>query len=444
MQIIKTACGFSKHPYFEIKNVVVTLGLCVVLASGPKYALANDSTTDSLESFGDIMQFALPLAGLGATYLTDDPEGRKQFYKSILTALGTTTALKGVYGKLRPSSTSKTSYPSGHTTSAFAGAAFIDQRYGHGWGSVAYVAAAITGYSRVRADKHFFDDVVAGASIGVMSNLLWVTPHDGNVVIAPAIIGDGIGVVLSVKESVPNQKKSFSPNTLKPKFRYELALGGASVQENFITAPGSTGTTFNLDLFEKIDDPTTTANALFEWFIDDRSELRFTLFPFESRDNGSFSQPVVFDSATFPANTPIRSAWRHYDLRATYIYGLLPKSNWHLGIGASLSYQLTEIDLKTTDNSVSAKLDNSVYLPLLHTSVGYRFTPRIALYAEFNGISLSDDSMRDGNLVLRYKLNRYWDVGIGGGYYERSIKTSELNNDVEYNTGYITVGYTFY
>jgi len=405
---------------------------------------AKDDTTQKLEDFGDIMQYALPLAAFGATYAMDDEEGRKQFYKSFLTALGTTTALKGVYAKLRPQSTSRTSFPSGHTTAAFAGAAFIDQRYGHGWGVFAYTAAGITGYSRVRSENHFADDVVAGASIALMSNWLWTTPYDSNVSVTPTVMGDGVGFAVSVREDVGD---SGHRNTLvneNPRMRYELAMGGAGLKRNYITSPATTGTRFDLHNFERRDDPTTSANATLEWFINDRSTVRFSFWPFESRDNGRFATPVSFAGSVFPAATDIKSAWRHYDLRTTYIYDVLPDSSWHLGVGGALTAQFTEIDLQTADNSVSATVDDQVILPLLHVSLGYRFTRDLALVAEMNGISRSEDKMLDAGMTLRYRLDHYWDIGVGVGIYERDIATSGLKNDLRYNTAYVAVGYSFY
>ena len=414
------------------------------LLMSPGYSLAEDDTTQALEDFGDIMQFALPLTALGTTYVLGDEEGSKQFYKSFFTALGTTTALKGVYSKLRPKSKSRTSFPSGHTTAAFAGAAFIDQRYGHSWGAIAYTAAGITGYSRVRSENHFADDVVAGASIAIMSNWFWTTPYESNVSIMPTLMGDGLGLALTVTDQVEEKNQRIDSNQLRPKFRYELTMGGAGLKRNYITAPGATGTTFDLHDFERRDDPTTSANAMLEWYMTERSSLRFSFWPFESRDNGQFAQPVNFAGSTFPASTDIDSAWRHYDFRTTYIYDVLPDANWHLGVGGSLSAQFTEIDLQTADNSVNASLDDTVVLPLLHASLGYRFQQDLLLFTEVNGVSLSEDKLLDASLVLRYELDHYWDVGIGIGMYERNIDTADFKNDLRYNTAFISVGYTFY
>ena len=80
---------------------------------------------DNLTKFGDVMQIALPALGLGATYIYDDREGRKQWLYTGATAIGSTSVLKVVYAKMRPNfSESRTSFPSGHTTGAF-----LDQRW---------------------------------------------------------------------------------------------------------------------------------------------------------------------------------------------------------------------------------------------------------------------------------------------------------------------------
>ncbi|WP_266362228.1 phosphatase PAP2 family protein [Tellurirhabdus rosea] len=65
------------------------------------------------------------------------------------------------------------SFPSGHTTSAFALfclLALLDERKGRGW-FFALLAAAV-GYSRVYLFQHFVEDAYAGALIGVTSTVV--------------------------------------------------------------------------------------------------------------------------------------------------------------------------------------------------------------------------------------------------------------------------------
>jgi membrane-associated phospholipid phosphatase len=66
------------------------------------------------------------------------------------------------------------SFPSGHTTAAFAFFAFVSLLFHHKkWVQVAcLIMAALAGYSRMYLSQHFLEDVVAGASIGLTCFLI--------------------------------------------------------------------------------------------------------------------------------------------------------------------------------------------------------------------------------------------------------------------------------
>jgi len=89
--------------------------------------------------------------------------------------------VKFISHEVRPDSTDKYSFPSGHTFNAFLGAEFLRQEYKDvsPWIGVAgYVVAAGTGYLRMYNDKHWFNDVVAGAGMGILSTRIayWIYP----------------------------------------------------------------------------------------------------------------------------------------------------------------------------------------------------------------------------------------------------------------------------
>ena len=59
------------------------------------------------------------------------------------------------------------------------GAAFIHKRYGWKYSIPVYVGATFVGYSRVQADKHFVEDVIAGATVGIFSSFYFTKSYKG-------------------------------------------------------------------------------------------------------------------------------------------------------------------------------------------------------------------------------------------------------------------------
>ncbi len=131
------------------------------------------TSVEKVELAGDIFQVALPFAGLASTYFLDDKNGRNQFWDSYLTSISLTYFLKLAVDKTRPNGDCCESFPSGHTTAAFSGAMFIQRKYGFKYGFPSLLLSSYVAYSRVHANKHFLEDVVVGAWIGSLGNLIF-------------------------------------------------------------------------------------------------------------------------------------------------------------------------------------------------------------------------------------------------------------------------------
>ncbi|SHJ09601.1 phosphatase PAP2 family protein [Algibacter luteus] len=133
-----------------------------------------------LEDTGDILQIAIPsIAGL-TTIIKKDWKGTKQFALSYGTSFIVTHSLKKIIKKERPEGRNLfDAFPSGHTTSAFSGASFIQRRYGWKYGKWAYLGAAIVGVSRMEGPDGWHDlwDVLAGALVGIGSTYLFTTEY---------------------------------------------------------------------------------------------------------------------------------------------------------------------------------------------------------------------------------------------------------------------------
>ncbi len=143
-------------------------GLLALTLLGPGPALARSTT----QTLGDVGQIAVPAAGLVVAGAHRDGKGVVQLAEALGTTLAVVYILKPTVDRTRPNGGSQ-SFPSGHAASAFAGAAFLQIRYGWGWGVPAYAAAAFVAYSRVESKEHWTSDVIAGGAIGIACNLVF-------------------------------------------------------------------------------------------------------------------------------------------------------------------------------------------------------------------------------------------------------------------------------
>ncbi|WP_273568223.1 phosphatase PAP2 family protein [Maribacter halichondriae] len=133
-----------------------------------------------LEDIGDVLQLALPITAGIMTLVKKDYKGTKKLAFSYGTTLAVTYSLKYLTKKARPEDRNHfDSFPSGHTSSAFSGASFIQRRYGWKYGAPAYVLATLVGISRTEAPDGYHDgwDVLAGAAVGIGSTYLFTKPY---------------------------------------------------------------------------------------------------------------------------------------------------------------------------------------------------------------------------------------------------------------------------
>ena len=147
---------------------------------------------------------------LGAAWLAGKTTGHPGLSSSALRIAGgiassaaVASVLKEVAGRARPyeapqdpdefrAFSGHTAFPSGHTTVAFSLASGIDHETTARWVPfVVYPMAGLVGWSRLRDNRHWMSDVVAGALIGT-----WTT-HKFQMLVRPGKAGSGVELDLA-------------------------------------------------------------------------------------------------------------------------------------------------------------------------------------------------------------------------------------------------------
>ena len=160
--------------------------VCACLAIGLLAMSSTAQAKGALELYGDIAQIAIPTFAGGVSIVKKDKEGVAQLLVGTGLTIGTVQGLKCATDLERPDGGAR-SFPSGHTAAAFAGASYLHYRYGWKWGLPTYSAAAVVGYSRVEADRHYWYDVVAGAALANLVAYVMTDTFDDDVIVIPIL-----------------------------------------------------------------------------------------------------------------------------------------------------------------------------------------------------------------------------------------------------------------
>lgn len=163
--------------YVLFAGTFVTIGLLVFedAVSDPfQVKQARNKTLGDSSRYGDWLGQLIPNAlyagGMAIAGHYKDPKGYDRaigMFKATAYASTATTILKYTAREPRPYDHHvKNSFPSGHTTTAFAFSGYVAAEHGWGWGIPAVLGSTFIGYSRINDNRHWLHDVVAGATIG--------------------------------------------------------------------------------------------------------------------------------------------------------------------------------------------------------------------------------------------------------------------------------------
>lgn len=440
--------------HFQASRLNRAIAASIFLISIPNLSQAQseifENQSGTISEIGDVVQIALPAGALIGSLWIGDTEGAWQLTKGVAATAAITHTLKFGYERLRPDGSENNSFPSGHTSAAFSGAAYIHHRYGNAWGIPAYAAATFVGGSRLWANKHYIDDVLAGGSIAVMSSLYFTDPYNPtDLVIAPSF-GDGqIGLAMSYTPGLAGSKARSSSNVdsgwgkkeTELMRRYSLLIGGFDTNKNSINEQGQNG--FDLNDFSKESEPNTYASAMLKWGLDKQQYLAFEFTPMETRDTATLKEDIIFGGKSYATGSEVISAYRNWTLAADYMFRLLPDSRWKADIGAGIAFVGQSIRLDDYNGNNLGEHDDLFVVPSLAVEGGYQFTESISasIGYKYSGLSEYQSDSLWGS--VEYQFNERWSTSLFYGQFAQNTDTDEYYNDAVFDYGGFSVDYSF-
>ncbi len=413
---------------FDTSSRWLTAGL--VLGLG---VYLESADVDDVRDLGDVTQLLTGAFALTANLIIGDREGLKQFGYVAGTTLITTHALKEIIDKTRPDESGDNTFPSGHTSASVMGAAYLWRRYGPKWGTPASVLAVYTGASRVRGQKHFGDDVISGAALGLISNWLWTDPIDERVRMSLFPTDGGAGLQIEYDPTARSVTRSFDDETeILPSHFFLWEIGGADVTRNHTISPNPGGTSIDWR-FDQSNNPTTTAFVSVGWALspESRHGVYLAFAPFEVRESFDVLDDLDFAGETFSAGSYARSRYVVHDYRVGYGYTFFDTKRYGLTLGGSLAVFDTVLEL--TSGDIKAKTGATVVRPTV--AVRFEAAPanRWLIFAAYNVWQDSEVSFQDLTAQVAFRIDDSWALSLGYRYVDREIDIDELFNDVNRN-----------
>ena len=194
---------------------------------------AESSTGKKIKKSGDIMQWVpLAMAGILVIYHLDNnflkirwkehfcedffsyerykDDGLSQLALSYGMSMGAYALINAAFQRPRPRDMFKEtkshhwfaggkSFPSGHSTNAYAPAFFIAWRYGWLTATPALLAAAYTGWSRIAVSAHYITDVVAAAGLSALISWIFTHPYKVGKAQVSVSSANGIGAGVNIQ-----------------------------------------------------------------------------------------------------------------------------------------------------------------------------------------------------------------------------------------------------
>lgn len=182
--VLETSC--ARRENFQAQQLIFPTAALALGSAGINNHFVDSRGTRRHYSFDDELQYApyVVYAGLG---FIPGVKHNHNFGDRVLAGAtafvvmaGVTEGLKHTVREMRPDGTERNSFPSGHAAKAFCGAELTRIEYGNAYGAAAYAFAVTTGVMRVVNNRHWCNDVLAGAGIGFLSAHVgyWLLPYE--------------------------------------------------------------------------------------------------------------------------------------------------------------------------------------------------------------------------------------------------------------------------
>ena len=232
---------------------------------------------------------------------------------------------------------------------------------------------------------------------------------------------------------------SFNVLSLNGQASFDLETGAVGTGYNNVRIPGDQGTLFSLkdDLISKTE---IFFRLRVNYTIKSRHTLSLLYAPLETVSRGNVPYDILFEGATFPANTDLTGTYKFNSYRLTYRYEIVLKPKFEFGLGFTAKIRDAKIALASA--TLESEKTNVGFVPVINFRMLWKPYEKFGILLEGDALAAPQGRAEDVLIAATYRVSDW--LGLKAGYriLEGGAENDEVYNFALFN--YASVGLLIY
>lgn len=169
----------------------------------------------------------------------------------------------------------------------------------------------------------------------------------------------------------------------------------------------------------------------------------FALYaPLKVEYTGNFDKTVLFNNATFLANTDSKVEYQFNSYRLTYRYDFVDNGKWRFGLG--FTAKIRDAYIKVIQGSISDTKSNTGFVPIINLMAFRKFGNVSGIIIEGDGLVASQGRAFDFQASVPFFIKDNFGIKIGYRLLEGGADNDEVYNFTWINYYQAGIFYNFY
>ncbi len=181
---------------------------------------------------------------------------------------------------------------------------------------------------------------------------------------------------------------------------------------------------------------TETLPALFlGYHVNPKLSLELAYLDLSRSGSRSITDEIEFGDETFQVNEQVQTKFDVDIYRLALNYDFYETDTWTLASAFGFHITRFDVELAAPERDLSVSADKTAPLPYISFSAQYRFGGRWQVGTTFELLALEAGDIK-GSLVnsatgIDYSFTKQWGVGLAYNFYNLTVKSDDLSDDLE-------------